>query len=192
MLVLPGSQALSQFRLDKLLESLREEAPGACELGAQFVHLVDVAAPLDGAESSRLAELLEYGAPVSAGAGPGSSRALFFVTPRAGTVSPWSSKATDLAHVAGLGKVRRIERGIKYLLDPGDAPAAADRLSAHLHDRMTESVWRTIEEAAALFHDEPPRALRSVALRAGGRAALERVNRDWGLALSSDEIDYLV
>jgi phosphoribosylformylglycinamidine synthase len=110
-------------------------------------------------------------------------------------VSPWSSKATDIAHVCGLTGIRRLERGTLYFIDADAAlsPAELLRLGTLLHDRMTESVWAGEGvEPDGLFHAAAARPLRSVALGADGHGALARANTDWGLALSVDEIDYLV
>jgi len=118
------------------------------------------------------------------------------VTPRLGTVSPWSSKATDIVRNCGLGAIARIEHGIAYQLTgkKGRAPSA-DQVAAalaHLHDRMTESVLTDEREAERLFHHVAPQPLESVDILKGGRKALEKANAEWGLALSPDEIDYLV
>jgi phosphoribosylformylglycinamidine synthase len=116
------------------------------------------------------------------------------VTPRAGTESPWSSKATDIVHVCGLDSVTRVERGTVYFIEADAALGTAElkRLGATLHDRMTESIWTESLEPHGMFHTAPARPLRHVALGENGRSALARANRDWGLALSGDEIDYLV
>ncbi len=116
------------------------------------------------------------------------------VTPRVGTESPWSSKATDILHVCGLGKVARVERGTMYFIGSGAALSASDlkELAVRLYDRMTESIWMDSIQPTGLFHRAPPRALRHVVLGEHPHAALARANQDWGLALSSDEIDYLV
>ena len=111
-----------------------------------------------------------------------------------GTESPWSSKATDILHVCGLAAVARVERGTVYFIGSAATLSAADlqRLAAHLYDRMTESIWVDSLEPTGLFHRAAPRALRNVVLGKQGHAALARANQEWGLALSSDEIDYLV
>src|SRR5262249_47334806 len=127
--------------------------------------------------------------PVAAGAGG----AAVLVMPRAGTISPWSSKATDIAQVCGLGAVRRLERGIEYRLQSGAALGANEltHLAPVLYDRMTEMALLDAAQATRLFEQAPPRPLRSVSLRAG-RPALEAADRELGLALSADEMDYLI
>ncbi len=190
MLLLPGPPALSAFRLAKLLDRLTALEPGLTALTARFVHFADLAQPLSGAEAAVLAQLLTYG-PRSDAAEAAGARVL--VTPRRGTISPWSSKATDIARVCGLGAVRRLERGIQYLLRSPRAltPAQLRRLAPVLFDRMTESALFDSAGAARLFEHSPPRPLERVSLRSG-RAALEAANVALGLALSADEIDYLL
>ena len=119
---------------------------------------------------------------------------LLLVVPRFGTVSPWSTKATDIAHVCGLRTVQRIERGVAYFLDGSRPLTAAERghAAAQIHDRMTESVLDTLEAAVGLFQHAAPQPLATVPVLAAGRAALEQANKNLGLALSEDEIDYLV
>jgi phosphoribosylformylglycinamidine synthase len=190
MFSLPGAPALSQFRLDKLLQSLQARDARVRALSSRLVHFVDAARPLDESELELLGKLLAYGPRAHLQEERGR-RAL--VTPRLGTVSPWSSKASDIARVCGLGCVRRLERGVLYFLD-ASAPleaAALHSLGALLHDRMTESLWLDPDEPD-LFSAHTPRPLRIVGLGGEGRAALARANAEWGLALSSDEIDYLV
>jgi phosphoribosylformylglycinamidine synthase len=190
MLLLPGAPALSRFRLDKLLAALRSIDPRVESLSAHFQHFVDLARPLTAAEAQVLARLVESDVAPATPAGG----ARLVVTPRPGTISPWSSKATDIAHVCGLAAVRRIERGTLYTLTIG-APAGREllaRLATPLHDRMTEAVGFALEDAARLFEVEAPRPLESIALGGDGRAALAAADARLGLALSADEVDYLV
>jgi phosphoribosylformylglycinamidine synthase len=187
MLTLYGSPAFSEGRLAKKLARVRERNPGATEMAASYLHLVDVTRPLDARESDVLARLLTYGPTQVQGEVSGVS---FWVVPRLGTISPWSSKATDIAHLCGLSAVSRVERGIRYLVAGRiDDPRA---LQAALHDRMTESVLTREEQLEALFQHGAPRPLRSVAVLREGRPALERANAELGLALAPDEIDYLL
>ena len=119
---------------------------------------------------------------------------LLLVTPRLGTISPWSSKATDIARNCGFAAVKRIERGTAYhLAGKGQESALATRrISTLLHDRMTESVLDSIDAARELFHHVAPQPLTTVDILGGGKAALVTANTELGLALSDDEIDYLV
>ena len=182
-----GSPALSPPRLSALLARLRRQNPALTAVDARFVHLVDAARALEPAELEVLRRLLTYGPKGGDAVAPaGLAR---FVVPRLGTVSPWASKATDIAHLCGLGAVRRLERGIAYRFAGDVADAAA--LDAALHDRMTESVLLRIEDAERLFSHTAPAPHRTVAL-ARGRVALEEADRALGLALAPDEIDYLV
>src|SRR5215469_2947557 len=191
MLQLPGPRALSAFRIAKLLERLRALSSAVTGLDARFVHFVDLAESLTGAERAILDALLSYGPREDNAAD--DSGALVLVVPRAGTISPWSSKATDIAHVCGLGSVRRIERGIAYRVHAASPPsgAALHRLAPALFDRMTEEALFDPAQAARLFERPQPRPATRVPL-AGGRAALEEADRRLGLALSADEMDYLL
>jgi phosphoribosylformylglycinamidine synthase len=194
MFSLFGAPALSQFRLDELLRALKALDQRVTTLRSRWMHFVDTSRSLNAHELEVLGKLLTYGSnpPESAPESGGGHKIL--VTPRVGTESPWSSKATDIVHVCGLDAVTRVERGTVYFVE-STAPlgmAELNRLAARLHDRMTESVWAESLEPAGLFHAAPPRPLRDVTLGANGREALARANKDWGLALSADEIDYLV
>ncbi len=184
-LALRGSSAFSASRLARLQLSLRELV-AKVELAAEHWYFIESERPLDTAEVTRLKDLL--GIPAALPATPGGE--LLLVTPRLGTISPWSSKATDIAHNCGFSGVTRIERGTAFHLAHAEGKKSA--LATRLHDRMTESVLGSVEEAKALFHHVAPQPLSSVDLLAGGRAALVKANGELGLALSEDEIDYLV
>ena len=188
MLALPGGPARSAFRLAKLLEAARQVAPGATAIRAHFVHLVDTDGDLDAGARAVLAELLSYGPEPAPGVPP---RVDAVVVPRPGTISPWSSKATDIVRQAGLAGVRRLERGVVWTLEGVDA-GLVGAVMALLHDRMVEAVLPGLDACAALFAAEAPRGLRRVPVLAEGRAALIAANAAWGLALAEDEIDYLV
>jgi phosphoribosylformylglycinamidine synthase len=190
MLVLPGATALSKFRLDKLLSALQAVDSTVERVEAYYTHFVDVADDLNAEQARILGRLLESDV---AGALPAGTAHLV-VTPRPGTLSPWSTKATDIAHVCGLSAVRRIERGIVYVVH-ASSPLTGDtlaRLATPLHDRMIEAVLPSIESATCLFHEEAPRPLATIALGADGHAAIRAADRRLGLALSADEVDYLV
>jgi phosphoribosylformylglycinamidine synthase len=192
MLVLRGAPALSDFRLRKLERRLAAELGGNLSLYAEFRHFIELEQTLDEGERAVLDRLLRYG-PKLNGHEPGGE--LLLVVPRPGTLSPWSSKATDIAHNCGLHKIRRIERGIAYWLATTEGPLTHEQQGAAeavLHDRMTQQVLFDEEDAACLFLQAEPRPCLTVDLLTGGRGALERANGDLGLALSDDEIDYLL
>jgi phosphoribosylformylglycinamidine synthase len=186
MLTIAGSPAFSPARLEKRARALAARNPRVSDLYAEYVHFVDTSSPLSEAETFTLERLLVYGPKI---ARRDVSGRLLLVVPRLGTISPWSSKATDIAHLCGLSLVRRIERGIAYRIGGqiDDEPA----LRRALHDRMTESVLDALGEAERLFERDAPRPKRVVDVTEG-RGALERANRELGLALADDEIDYLL
>ncbi|WP_313561460.1 phosphoribosylformylglycinamidine synthase [Diaphorobacter nitroreducens] len=193
---LEGGNALSTFRAQQLQPALAAIHPKIDGIAARFVHLVAGDAAPDAAARERLAALLTYGDPY---AGPRDGMVLY-VTPRLGTVSPWASKATDIAHNCGLA-VRRIERITEYRISlkggllggkPELSTEQLQQVAALLHDRMTESVVTTLDEAQRLFTELQAEPMAFVDVLQGGRAALEAANKAWGLALADDEIDYLV
>ncbi|MFK8030761.1 MAG: phosphoribosylformylglycinamidine synthase [Gammaproteobacteria bacterium] len=190
MLTIHGAPGLSAFRLEKFNQQLDGVVSGARIESTRFVHFVATNAELSEAEMAVLERLLTYGdeSPVSA-----SKAATLTVVPRLGTVSPWSSKATDIAGNCGLQKVIRMERGLEYVLNGTDLDSdALHKLAAVLHDRMTETVVYEPVKHEFLFANSEPAPLATVALTAEGGAALERANKEMGLALSDDEVGYLV
>ena len=190
---LEGGNALSSFRAAALLSKLREIHPGVASVHARYLHCVLASAPLADSDHRKLVELLTYGDPYT---GPTHGTPLI-VTPRVGTVSPWASKATDIAHNCGL-TIRRVERMTEYsllLADPAAAPLSPAQLAACaacLHDRMTESVLPSRDLIPRLFEEKQGVPMEHVDVLGEGRRALEVANRSFGLALSEDEIDYLV
>ena len=176
---LPGSAALSSFRIDKIRQ---EAARLGVELGAisaRYWHFLELDAELDAAAAQQLASTLDYGTPTDS---PSADAVQVLVTPRPGTISPWSSKATDILRNSGLTPLRRIERGVAYRLsDPQGAALSGQALTALLpllHDRMTEAVMTSLDAAHVLFQHVPPRELTTVDVKTGeiGRASCrERV-----------------
>ena len=188
---LRGRDALSAFRRKKLLEAVASDIPGL-QIAAEYWHFVSLAQMPGHVDLQQLERVLEYGPATAPVAQNGT---LLLVTPRLGTISPWSSKATDIARHCALPMVERIERGVAWWCARNGAPlSAAERatLLPHVHDRMTESALDALDDAAALFHHVVPKPLASVDVMAGGRDALVRANAGMGLALSADEIDYLL
>ena len=191
MLHISGGQARSAFRIAKLFETLREIVPGLQDLSADWFYLAATGRPLSDAEYSLLERLLDDGSEPSRELPESATRV--WVTPRLGTVSPWSSKATDILHRCGLDAVERIERGICFRLLADTPITGADwsAVAEQLHDRMTESVMADPDQAEALFQTESRRPLERIALAREGRGAIEAANERLGLALSPDEVDYL-
>ncbi|MEX1057668.1 MAG: phosphoribosylformylglycinamidine synthase, partial [Natronospirillum sp.] len=190
MLVLRGAPVLSPFRRQKLLRTVQKNVPAVTGVYADYAHFLHHDEPLTAAERTVLDQLLEYGPSVTAEAPAGT---LFLVVPRPGTISPWSSKATDIARNCGLTKVKRLERGVAYYVQTAE-PLTREQhqaVSASLHDRMMDAVLADFDAAAALFTATQPAPSSSIDLLGGGRAALEDANRTLGLALADDEMDYL-
>ncbi len=188
MLTLPGASALSTFRSQKLLQALQDVESGITAVTAEFVHFADLSSPLSAEQRNILDLLLVYGPKPEGGATPDAGELLLTI-PRPGTISPWSSKATDIAHNAGLVNIRRLERGIVYRVAGSFTRQAILPL---LHDRMVEAVVDSLDAAAALFVQHSPKPLESVDILANGKPALTEANRTLGLALAEDEIDYLL
>ncbi|MDT8991597.1 phosphoribosylformylglycinamidine synthase [Curvibacter sp. APW13] len=190
-----GGNALSSFRVQQLLPALQKVHDKIEGIAARFVHLVASESALDAALADKISALLTYGDPYQ---GP-SEGACVVVSPRFGTVSPWASKATDIAHNCGFA-VKRIERLVEYritlksglLSKPTLSTEQLQQVAALLHDRMTESAMLDRAQAQELFHALHPAPMDHVDVLGGGKAALEKANKDWGLALAADEIDYLV
>jgi phosphoribosylformylglycinamidine synthase len=197
MLILPGSNALSVFRTQRLLSQLQAIEPGITDVSGRYLHFIDSSVAPTPDDECRLDALLTYGEPFS-GSMEGDE---FVVIPRFGTISPWASKATDIAHNCGMAQIKRIERGVSYqirmksgLLGGRKAlqGASVEAVAVLLHDRMTEMVLRSPDDAAGLFRELEAKPLEFVDVINGGKSALVQANGDLGLALSDDEIDYLV
>jgi len=203
-LVLEGPSAGSSFRLSRLVARLRELEPTVDALQARYRHFVKLSAPLDATCSARLERLLLYGECTAGNAMPADLQVL--VVPRLGTTSPWSSKATEIARNCALPQVEKIERGVVYRIDCSERaaialrsdPSAWERFAGILHDRMTETALEAPQDALAscalLFSTVSPKRgqLPQIDVLESGRSALAEANARMGLALSEDEIDYLV
>ena len=200
MLRLRGSQAYSDFRIIKLLNAVQSRFASISAITTQYQHLVDLkddGLELDESEIDKLSQLLTYGPAVDeellTKAYSQQDVQRLYVVPRFGTISPWSTKATDIAHHCGLDKVARIERGIAFYItstESLDQQTLLD-LAEFLYDPMTESVVTELSAAEGLFQSQLPQPLFEVPLLSDGVAALQTANQDLGLALSDDEINYL-
>ena len=195
-----GARALGEFRARQLLPKLQAVHDRIRGVRGCFVHLVTTETPPNNALKSQLGALLTYGEPFQTNtSGRAVSSIHIVVTPRFGTVSPWASKATDIAHNCGL-PVRRVERFVDYEIELGQPLIGKTQLSPQqmvqvadlLHDRMTESVMVDRQQAAQLFTDLVAQPMVHVDVLAGGKDALEKADKEFGLALAADEIDYLV
>ncbi|MBX2848732.1 MAG: phosphoribosylformylglycinamidine synthase, partial [Acidiferrobacterales bacterium] len=200
MLRFRGSQAYSDFRIIKLLDTVQRQFASATSIASQYQHFVDLKEghqELDDSQQDKLSQLLTYGPAIDEAllskvySNPDVLR--FYVVPRIGTISPWSTKATDIAQHCGLDKINRIERGIAFYVsikDPLDEQSVA-ALSNLFHDPMTESVLTDLRDVPSLFQTQIPQPLFEVPLLDHGISALENANSDLGLALSEQEIEYL-
>jgi len=189
MLKLSGTPAFSNFRLAWLLADIQKISPEVLGIEATYNHFADVREDLTSAEMDVLQQLLHYGYPEKNTIVEGKK---LLVVPRPGTISPWSSKATEIVERCGLAKIKRLERGIEYQLVSRQtlSESILDDIKALLHDRMTEVVIDD-ENTVAIFAEHDPLPLETIAVMEQGREALVKANQDLGLALSDDEIDYL-
>ena len=196
-----GGNALSDFKVQQLLPRLHGISDKITGLSARFVHLASFENEPDAKNVERVGELMAYGEPCTDAhlAAEKTGAAALWVLPRLGTVSPWASKATDIAHNCGLS-LHRVERLVEFrvtlktglLSKPVLKPEQLQAVGDVLHDRMTEMVTTDRAQAEALFTELHPAAMAHVDVLGGGKAALDAANKDWGLALAEDEIDYLV
>ncbi|MGN0909707.1 MAG: phosphoribosylformylglycinamidine synthase, partial [Succinivibrio sp.] len=193
MKVLRGSRALSDFRISKLLQSLSAAGVPASSVTARYVHLVDSSSEVKGRDLEVLEKLLTYGPRSECAEGKGD---YFLVIPRIGTISPWASKATDIARNCGLSMIRRIERGIEYRIERQGGGSYTEeeraKVAPLIHDRMMESVLKDVEGAEKLFARQEPAPFKTVPLSSGGMDAIRKANVELGLALSEPEMEYLM
>jgi len=191
MLRLRGDSALSSFRLEKLTDAINTSGLQVSHINAEYWHFCELKRDLLQDEIIVLERLLEYG-PTQQTIKPAGR--LMLVLPRPGTISPWSSKATDIVHHCGLEAVARVERGVAYYIETVKtlSAEAKDKLVSNIHDRMTEAVFESFDAAEKLFRHVDPIPFKTVDILTGGILALQKANSEMGLALSPDEIDYLV
>lgn len=190
MEILRGAPALSEFRIGKLMDACKNAGASVSSLYAEFAHFVDLNGELSAKDREVLGRLLTYGPKLQSHKPEGT---ILLVVPRPGTISPWSSKATDIAKNCGLSVINRIERGIAYYVNTDDASEAnLAKVAACIHDRMVEAVLFDMNDAEKLFSKDDPAPVASVDVLGKGMAALEEANVSLGLALSKDEMEYLL
>jgi len=193
ILQLRGGPAYSGFRLDKLREAIAEAVPDLDSLHADFWHFIHLDGSLDARGTDILSRLLQYGPRAQRSEPQGEQ---LVVVPRLGTISPWATKATDIAQRCGLSTVARVERGVVWTIAVrgGRSLTGTQRstLASRLHDPMTESVLDELAGVDRLFKENAPAPLQVVNVMEGAAAALLDANRDLGLALAEDEVSYLV
>ena len=198
---LPGANALSPFRQQRLLAALAAQGVDLESIEAQYLHFIWSEAELNAKDQEVMASLLTYGEPFHSNIHPGKSwfgngkteNQGAIVIPRFGTLSPWASKATDIARQCGLD-VLRIERGAQFSWKSKKAltPEQKQSVLAAVHDRMTEAVIDSTDAANALYQSLEDKSLTRIPVMTEGRAALDKANQELGLALSDDEVTYLV
>jgi len=189
MKTLRGAPALSEFKVKKLLLQCAELTLPVKGIYAEYAHFAHLSEELTSEESHVLQQLLKYGPTIDKHEPVG---AFVLITPRPGTISPWSSKSTDIVHNCGLHKVIRLERGITYYIDSDELSDKQQlQLNGLIHDRMMESVFSKVEQAASLFATAEPGKLTSIDIINDGKNALVDANINLGLALADDEVNYL-
>ncbi|MBE9549994.1 MAG: phosphoribosylformylglycinamidine synthase [Proteobacteria bacterium] len=187
---MPGEAALSEFRQQRLARRLGQLLGEEVTITSQWVYLLSLSTGLNDRQLARMCELLHVQGellPVSK-----TKESLFLVTPRSGTISPWSSKATDIAHRCGFPELIRVERAQAFIIPPGLSQSQSAEVERVLHDRMTQSVLSSFDQAEALFEQGEPAPLVFIDLTQNSEKALQQANQELGLALSADEIDYLI
>ena len=191
MMILSGAPSLSAFRRKKLLSTLQKSVPSLVSVYAEYVHFAELTESLGDSAEETLKALLTYGPREEKTSTKGQ---LILVVPRPGTISPWSSKATDIAHNCGLAQVVRVERGTAYYVHAEETLSEKQlaMLAADLHDRMVETVLDDLNKADVLFSHQQPAPVTIVDTLGGGVEALKTANIELGLALADDEIGYLV
>jgi len=191
MLILRGAPALSNFRKVKLLKTLQQQVAAISGVYAEYMHLVELRESLSETDQAKLETILQYGPNVAKEDPTGQ---MLFVTPRVGTISPWSSKATDIAVNCGLQSVARLERGTAFYIQANRELTQAELLEVDVlvHDRMVEQLFPAVEAAGVLFEHTEPEEMKRVDIIGQGREALVTANTELGLALADDEVDYLV
>jgi len=202
MIEILGRSCLSAFQSEKLYSQLKQVSSKITGIRGSYVHLLDVSGELDNGELQKIDKLLSYG-PHSSEANVDLKSCKLYVIPRLGTISPWSSKASDIFHNCGLEKVRRVERGCVYQLsinanlsgnDLSDTLLSENEkqnVSKILHDRMTESFQFENLTGLKIFEQSEPKTLEFIDILSQGKRALVDANAQLGLALADDEIDYL-
>ncbi|HIB97786.1 MAG TPA: phosphoribosylformylglycinamidine synthase, partial [Candidatus Thioglobus sp.] len=181
-----GINALGAFKAKSLQVKLTQAQPGLSLLGAEYIHFTDLNADLDEDKSVQLTQLLSYEEPLNIDDAISS----IIIIPRLGTISPWSSKATDIMHLCDITQINRIERAVVYHFD--EKIVNHSEVLSCVMDKMTESELADIDNAHAIFDHFEPRPFSSVDILSQGKSALEKTNIELGLALSDGEIDYLV
>jgi phosphoribosylformylglycinamidine synthase len=181
-----GINALGAFKTKSLQVKLTQAQPGLSLLGAEYIHFTDLNADLDEDKSEQLTQLLSYEESLNIDDAISS----VIIIPRLGTISPWSSKATDIMHLCDITQINRIERAVVYHFD--EKIVNHSEVLSCVMDKMTESELADIDNAHAIFDHFEPRPFSSVDILSQGKSALEKTNIELGLALSDGEIDYLV
>jgi phosphoribosylformylglycinamidine synthase len=191
MITIKGGPVLSHSAKDVLVNKLKENGVNVGSLESSYIHFIDSEGSLSDSEVGKATKLLSYGPSFSSENTDGSQNMLV-VIPRFGTISPWSSKATDIFRNCGLSKVKRVERGKAYYFSAELNEEKRQIFKSLISDRMVESVADTFDIGSKIFEQHEAKPFKSIDLLGGGRDALEVANKQMGLALAEDEMDYLV
>ena len=186
MQIVNGVSGLSQFRTKIILQKIQKKVPKVKSISAELVHFIESDKKLTNEQQNNLKELLNYDTPYD----DARNGTLLIVVPRIGTISAWSSKATDIAHNAGLKNITRIEHGIAFYIN-GLKSDDASKITHLLHDRMTESVLTSFDQTKELFKEGKPKTLNIYDIQKGSKKDLQTANKQLGRALEDDEVDYL-
>lgn len=194
MHILRGKTALSEFRISKLLTALQQKVPDIQKLDCQFIYFIHSSNKLNKNEIKQLNIILGLSEQENETQNNHNNASLILTTPRPGTISPWSSKATDILHNCGMDNILRIEKGISWTVaDISEiSQTNTNLIKPLLHDRMTETVMKDFNQAVVLFQSSNAAPLKIIELLASGKESLELANAEMGLALSASEIDYLL
>lgn len=193
MLSIKGASALSHFRKQKVLSALQHVCPECNDVSARYIHFVELDQALNDAETATLEKLLEYGPAIELDILENATE--YLSIPRLGTITPWSTKATDIALHCGLNKIKRLERGVLWQIrcnDEFDQQNLMQVIETVLIDPMTEMLLSDPNKAEHIFDHARPAPFNTIDILAGGLPTLQRANKEYGFALSDEEQRYLV
>ena len=182
-----GIQALRKFKVNTLNEKIKPLIPNLNLIGTEYIHFIDSDKDLSTSNKKTLDKLLNYAPEIDLK----NSQHSVTISPRIGTISPWSSKASDICKLCGLSVISRVERGINYHFDRKINAQELIIILELVMDKMTESHLREINDSDLLFSEFKPNEFNSIDILTFGKSAITDANNELGLALSESEINYL-